>query len=76
VAGVVTWSPRWRVRERTVALDLARLRLERVRDTVPAEVWRLDRSCKVFEFDYLGATVAIAVRPDELPRMWDLLRDA
>ena len=74
--GVVTWSPRRWPRQGSVALELARLRLERVRDTVPGELWRLDRSCKVFEFDYQGATVAIAVHPDQLPLMWDLLREA
>jgi hypothetical protein len=75
-AGIVTWAPRWRARRPAVALELAALRLERVRDTVPGELLRLDRSCKVFEFDYLGAPVAMAVLPDQLPLMWDLLRDA
>jgi hypothetical protein len=74
--GAVVWYPRWGFRHRAVALELDGLRLERVRDTVPAEVLRLDRSCKVFEFDYQGRGVAIAVLPDQLPAMWALLRDA
>jgi hypothetical protein len=74
--GAVVWYPRWGLRQRAVALELGGLRLERVRDTVPAEVLRLDRSCKVFEFDYQGGGVAIAVHPDQLPDMWALLRDA
>lgn len=69
----LTWRPKRGLRRRNAGFDLAVLQLRQVRDTVPTEVLRLDRSCRVFEFDYLGGSVSVAVQPDELPMMWAVL---